>query len=219
MQAIHLHEPDDARQRLIDAAGPIFAEKGSEATSVREICLKAGANVSAVNYYFRSKEQLYIETVRFAYLSCARDVPLPTWPAGTPVRQRLRDFVRAFLIRVVEHAGPPWHTLLMWREAAQPTAACAEFVRDFVRPTFIQLLDILREMTPPDLAHDKLRMLGASIVGQCLHYHHSRHIIKMLIGDDEARKLTVANLTDHITEFSLAALEHLYPGAKRREAK
>ncbi len=210
MQAIHLHEPDDTRQRLIDAAGPIFSEKGCEATSVREICLKAGANVSAVSYYFRSKEQLYIEAVRCAYLSCAREVPLPTWSAGTPARQRLRDFIRTFLVRVVERPGPAWHSLLVWREAAQPTTACAEFVRDFVRPTFTQLMEILRDMTPPDLAPDKLRMLGASIVGQCLHYHHSRHIIAMLVGDDEARKLTVANLTDHITEFSLAALDRLY---------
>jgi AcrR family transcriptional regulator len=210
MQAIHLHEPDDTQQRLIDAAGPIFAEKGCDATSVREICQKAGANVSAVSYYFRSKEQLYVETVRFAYLSCAREVPLPTWSAGTPARQRLRDFIRAFLVRVVEHPGPPWHSLLMWREAAQPTAACADFVRDFVRPTFTPLLEILRALTPPDLAPDKLLMLGASIIGQCLHYHHSRHIISMLVGDDAARKLTVAVLTDHISEFSLAALEHLY---------
>jgi AcrR family transcriptional regulator len=210
MQTLHLHEPDDTRQRLIDAAGPIFAEKGPEATSVREICQKAGANVAAVNYHFRSKEQLYIETVRSAYLACAREVPMPEWPAGTPARQRLRDFIRAFLIRVVEHPGPPWHSLLMWREAAQPTDACAEFVRDFVHPLFVQLLEILRGLTPPDLSPDKLRMLGASIVGQCLHYHHSRHIIEMLVGVDEARKLTVPTLAEHISEFSLAALERLY---------
>src|SRR5579864_6719380 len=132
MQGIHLHEPDDTRQRLIDAAGPIFAEKGCEAASVREICHEAGANVSAVSYYFRSKEQMYVETVRFAYLSCSRQVPMPAWTPETPARQRLRDFIQTFLIRVVEHPGPPWHSLLMWREAAQPTAACEEFVRDFV---------------------------------------------------------------------------------------
>jgi AcrR family transcriptional regulator len=215
MQPDLLQEPDDTRQRLIDAAGPIFAEKGCEAASVREICLRADANVSAVNYYFRSKEQLYIETVRFAYLSCSREVPMPTWAEGTPARQRLRDFIRAFLIRVVEHPGPPWHSLLMWREAAQPTAACAEFVRDFVRPTFGQLLDVLRDMTPPDLPGDKLRMIAGSIVGQCLHHHHSRHIIAMLVGEEEARNLTVDRLTEHITEFSLAALERLYPEQSR----
>src|SRR5262245_29241709 len=158
MTTTPLHEPDDTRQRLIDAAGPIFAEKGCEATGVREICQRAGANVSAVNYYFRSKEQLYVETVRYAYGSCSREVPLPEWAPGTPARQRLRDFIRSFLIRVVEHPGPAWHLMLMWRETWQPTEACAEFVRDFVRPTFELLLTILRDLTPPDLPETKLRL-------------------------------------------------------------
>src|SRR5438445_461215 len=55
---------DPTRQRLLDAAGPIFAEKGCQTASVRDITDRAGVNVSAVNYYFRSKEQLYLETVR-----------------------------------------------------------------------------------------------------------------------------------------------------------
>jgi AcrR family transcriptional regulator len=205
-----LPEPDDTRQRLIDAAGPIFAEKGCAATGVREICQAAGANVSAVNYYYRSKEQLYVETVRCAYGSCSREVPLPEWAPGTPARQRLRDFIRSFLVRVVEHPGPPWHMQLMMREVTHPTVACEDFVRDFVRPTFEMLLTILRDLTPAELPASKLRLIGASILGQCLHYHHARHIIRMLIGEEEFAGLTVDRLTEHIGEFSLAALDRLY---------
>ena len=35
---------DDTRQRLLDAAGPLFAEQGLKATTVRNICDRAGVN-------------------------------------------------------------------------------------------------------------------------------------------------------------------------------
>ena len=53
-----------SRQRLLAAAGEVFAEKGLKGGTVREICTRAEANLAAVNYYFRSKEELYEEIVK-----------------------------------------------------------------------------------------------------------------------------------------------------------
>src|SRR5437764_1029632 len=101
--------PDTAR-RLLEAAGPIFAEKGLRASGVREICAAAGANVSAVSFYFRSKEALYVEAVRMAYRSAIDEMPLPTWADDVPAERRLRDFVRVMLRRLIDHPGPAWHS-------------------------------------------------------------------------------------------------------------
>src|SRR5262245_55684129 len=115
---------DTTRERLLAAAGPIFAERGFEAASIRDIAREAGANLGAVNYHFRSKEQLYLETVKCAYESVARAVPLPQWPAGTPAEQKLREFVRVFLRRVFSQPATGWCGPLILREVAQPTEAC-----------------------------------------------------------------------------------------------
>lgn len=48
-----------ARDRLLDTAERLFAQKGVAETSVRTITAEAGMNVAAVNYYFSSKEQLF----------------------------------------------------------------------------------------------------------------------------------------------------------------
>lgn len=48
----------DAKRRLLDAAEPLFAERGFDAVSVRDITQLAKANVAAVNYHFGSRDGL-----------------------------------------------------------------------------------------------------------------------------------------------------------------
>jgi AcrR family transcriptional regulator len=49
--------------RLIEAAEKLFAEKGFEAVSVRDITKEAGANVAAVNYHFGSRDGLVVAVI------------------------------------------------------------------------------------------------------------------------------------------------------------
>ena len=53
----------ETRQRLLDAAERLFAERGFEATSLRNITAKAHANLAAVNYHFGSKLKLVQEVI------------------------------------------------------------------------------------------------------------------------------------------------------------
>jgi AcrR family transcriptional regulator len=46
------------KRRMLDAAEVLFAERGFEAVSVRDITSSAEANVAAVNYHFGSREDL-----------------------------------------------------------------------------------------------------------------------------------------------------------------
>jgi AcrR family transcriptional regulator len=202
---------DPTCERVLDAAGEIFAEKGFKAAAVRDITDRAGVNVSAVNYYFRSKEQLYVETVRAAYEGIAAAVPLPQLPPDLSPADKLRAFIRGFLTRMLCQDGPAWHKNLLMREVGDPTEACAQIVREFVRPMFDALNGILVALLPPEVPVEKRHLIAASIIGQCLHYHHGRHVLRHLVGEEERALHTVDYLTDHIWEFSLAAIRKLYP--------
>src|SRR6185295_619338 len=48
----------DTREALLDAAEGLFAEHGIQASSLRAITQRAGANLAAVHYHFGSKEGL-----------------------------------------------------------------------------------------------------------------------------------------------------------------
>jgi AcrR family transcriptional regulator len=200
---------DQTRQQLIDSAGPLFAERGFRATTVREICELAKANQAAINYHFGDKENLYIECVRHAGESCLARIPMPTWPEETPAPQKLRDFIRMFLNRVAVDHEPAWQGQLIMREMVLPTKACAEFVKEYVRPNFGVLKGILDELLPPHVDVRTRQLIGFSIVGQILHYRSARPVLIMLVGQEAFQSFDVDTLTDHITKFSLAAIARI----------
>src|SRR5271170_5428548 len=47
------------REHLLEAAGHVFAKKGFERSTAKEICERAGTNTAAVNYHFGGIEALY----------------------------------------------------------------------------------------------------------------------------------------------------------------
>jgi TetR/AcrR family transcriptional regulator, regulator of cefoperazone and chloramphenicol sensitivity len=208
---------DATRTRLLMAAGQIFAEKGFDKATVREICQAANVqNIAAVNYYFGDKQRLYIESVKHAHQVQIDQVPLPQWSPGTPPEQKLHGFIQTMVTRLTGNSWLPWQEQLMMREVASPTAAVAELVQQFIRPHFELLLTIIDEFVPTSTPAVKRHQIAFSIVGQCLHYKVARPFIALLVGPQESAAYTHEQLTKHIYDFSLAAIKGLQSENKSR---
>ncbi|QXU41323.1 TetR/AcrR family transcriptional regulator [Pedobacter sp. D749] len=54
-------EKVDKRQAILEAAEKLFCETGYEGTSTRQIAKESGANMAMINYYFGSKEGVFVE--------------------------------------------------------------------------------------------------------------------------------------------------------------
>lgn len=52
-----------SRKKIINSAIILFANKGFDSTSTREICKHAGVNLSLIPYYFGNKEGLYTNII------------------------------------------------------------------------------------------------------------------------------------------------------------
>jgi AcrR family transcriptional regulator len=200
------------RTRILDAAGPVFAEKGFQAATVRDICQRACVNAASVNYYFGDKETLYIETVRLARQLRARQFPLPERPFGTPPEVRLRDFIVTLLHRVLAGSDVSWNTKLMMREVLHPTKACRSLVEEYIRPQFDVLSGIVRELVPEETSAAEVRKISFSILGQCLYYRFANEVNKLLTPDQVFETdFQTEQIADHVTRFSLAAMGRTSP--------
>lgn len=50
----------DKKEHIMEVAVALFAEKGFEGTSIRDLAQQADVNIAMINYYFGSKEKLFV---------------------------------------------------------------------------------------------------------------------------------------------------------------
>ena len=194
----------EPRQRLLEAAEQVFAQKGFDGATVRDICDRAGMNVAAINYHFGDKERLYTETVRNAHQCGMAQMQGPNWPADAPPADKLRAFIQT-MARTMHEPVRPAALQLMMREMSNPSPAGAAVVREFIHPMAMALRAIVADLFP-NLPESRRLMFGFSIVGQCLYYRQNRAVSELLFGAEHVAALDADAVADHITRFTLAAL-------------
>jgi AcrR family transcriptional regulator len=198
------------RQRLIEVAGEVFADQGFRSATIRDICGRAGANVAAVNYHFGDKEQLYLDVLEHAHrTSLTRYPPDLGTTADSPAEDRLRAFIRSFLLRLLDDGVPAWLGKLMAREMVEPTPALDGLVERVMRPLFTLLVGIVQDLAGPDADTQRVRLCAQSVVGQLIFYRHAQECLRRLGPDAVCGPDKVEAIADHVTRFSLAAIRDL----------
>jgi AcrR family transcriptional regulator len=191
----------------MEAAGKIFAEEGYPKATVRDICRQAGANIAAINYHFGDKKGLYL-----AVLKHYQELSFQAYPPNLGIdefqspEEKLRAFIRAFLMRIMDEGRPAWFGKLLAREFTQPTWAFDILVEETIRPSFQILTSIVASILSKRAKEREVRLCSMSIVGQCLYFRHSHPVITRLFPGEVFGPKQIDELTDHITSVSLYGL-------------
>ncbi|MFN3189064.1 MAG: CerR family C-terminal domain-containing protein [Aureliella sp.] len=174
-----------AAERLISAAGEIFAAKGQHAT-VREICKAAGCSVAAINYHFGDKNQLYLTCVRTACERKQRLFPMPNVEEGSEPEALLRKFLRTIAQRMAAKSNVSWHNTLMLREVVSPSEGVAEFLSEAFRRDFAILLEIIGKLLGPEADSEARRQeFAVQILARCMFLRTGQNLLKILSIDQE----------------------------------
>lgn len=108
-----------AREWLLEVAAKLFAEKGLEGTSVRDIAKVAGLNLSLVSYYFGGKDGLYREIIQNFALTIKSEIEviIRTSEAEETSKENLE---KVFMMMVSSFSAirerHPHHAVIMQRE-------------------------------------------------------------------------------------------------------
>jgi AcrR family transcriptional regulator len=194
----------ETRRRLLDAAGEVFADKGFAHATVRKICQKAGANIASVNYHFGDKQKLYAAVFADSHPK-ADHAFNPADMVDLSPEDRLREFIRQFMKHLLDPGRPSCHGRLMAREMNEPTGIFDEFLETEVRPRVAMLQNIIRDLAG-DLPPRVIAKCSMSVVGQMLHYHHARPVIKRISPIYADLDQHVEELVDQIARFSIGGI-------------
>lgn len=162
------------KERLLDAAEVLFAERGFAATSVREVTRAAGVAVSAANYHYGSKEALLRAALmrRVEPANARRLVLLNEAVArGAVLEEVLAAFFRPALELWAEAAnrGDENHTL---RISALLYANPPAFVEELKRELFGDILTrfeaaLLRSL--PGASPERVAVVAQFAIGSMVH--------------------------------------------------
>lgn len=198
------------KQKIIDAAGDVFGRKGYKAATIREICRAADVNVASINYHFGGKKALYRTVVTDLVARTFNRYPVDAGIDGrSSPEARLRAFVHGILQRLLSPdglLGYPGKGQLIAKEMADPSPFLDDVVKEFIRPTAAVLVSILQEMLGPKATDKQIARCQLSVIGQCFEYAIARPIISRLAAADFSDPSMIDELTDHITDFSLAGI-------------
>src|SRR5215467_13647400 len=117
------------RTELLEAAGHVFAEKGFDRATGKEICERAGANTAAINYYFGGMDGLYAAVLEEAN---RRLVPAEAVSAAiadkTGARAKLQAIIELVVARLMDPISSSWVFAVFSREIISPSPAIEALV-------------------------------------------------------------------------------------------
>ena len=206
----HKDGEDLTKERILDTAEILFAQKGYQAVSVRQITSAAECNLAAVNYHFGNKENLYLEVFRSRWVPRAKRLQ-ESFRKSLASQDSLsesavvRALAKAFVDGPLSDDERLRHTQLMTREMTQPTKAFKHVAENVIQPFFKEILEQLESVSPDKVSEEEMLLNIFSIFAMVLYFNFARGAVSRLTGrkyDPSFR----AQLVEQITQFSLRGL-------------
>ena len=186
-------EPEGTKLALIMAAGELFAESGMEGPGVRAIAEKAGVNIAAINYHFGSKENLYVETLRYVILH-EKDVhavdffkeaeeDISPYKASVLLHRYVKEKFNAHFSK----KQPRWFNMLVMRSLQDPSPSLQSLVEEVFRPDMDAFVSFIQKANPAIRQEDAV-LLDFFLIGQIFFYSLSRIPILMTLKKEDYDK-------------------------------
>ena len=201
----------DTRDRLLDQAEDLFAQRGYHGVSIREITTAANCNMASINYHFTNKKNLYLEVFRSRWVPREKRMldeflaSLKGKKSPTPT-EIITALAKAYLKGPFTDEEFRRHRQLIVREMYNPTEAFEEVAEKTLKPLFDVLYDLLKPFRHESaVGQGYLTFDIMSIFGIILYLNYSRPMVSRITGkayDDTFKTL----LIDHMVRFSLNGL-------------
>lgn len=207
---------DESRGRILSSAGQLFAERGFNGVSTRELAKEAGVNVSAIAYYFRGKKGLY----RAVFNQLIEDTNPFFQPTAAYIRESVaaadgdrkalaevtRWLIRTLLNGVLNEGAMQWQMGLMLREYHQPTDGFSILMEHRVNPMHDAVAGLVAAATVKDPEDTETLLLTCCLIGQCMAFGAARGLVLARLNWATFNAENLPCVVDTVTNVALAML-------------
>ncbi|GAB6036373.1 DUF1956 domain-containing protein [Fundidesulfovibrio butyratiphilus] len=211
------------RQRLLEEALRLFAEKGYAAVGIREVAGAAETNVASIAFHFSGKEGLYgavIEHVADELAGLHRTVmdeaDRQGRERGEDSDQRIVRIVGMLASKLLLSNRSQWMSLLLQREFITPTAFFPKLYERAIRPTLEALQALIDTRTGAVASPEDSKILAFSLFILASSFQRNRNTFLHFANKNEYSKDDVERISRVIAAFVQGGLPGAFNPRERR---
>ena len=197
---------EQSRERLLRVGLALFAQKGFEKTSTREIAEAAHTNIAAISYYFGDKAGLYRAVFFESQGSPTDDIARYTQP-GLSLEEALRALYASFLEPLRQGELARQCMKLHAREMIEPTGLWEEEISTSIRPMHDALVAVLCRHFGLRKADDDVHRLAVCITGLGVHMHVGRDVMDVIAPTLHTRPGSLDTWSERLVMYGVAMVE------------
>lgn len=195
------------RQLILETAGELFAEYGMKGTSIKMIADHSKQNIAAANYHFGSKQNLYIDTVKYVIEKLSHNIDLSKAKINRKnFEAELEKFVKSRTKLLLSRANPSWYGSLIVRLLQEASQNIQEMALGFFRPE-VEFLENMAKAVNSKISPITAKMWAYSVISQIIFYVFARRMILLDIGKKRYSAEFINELSQHIVHSAKVALK------------
>lgn len=205
-----------SRQKLINSAILLFAEKGFDCTSTRDICKHAGVNLSLIPYYFGSKEGLYIDIIESVFhygLTFMQEELVKVATIASMSKAEQVDLYKSILYKYAEilysDNVPSNFVVLMIKEQASPYSKFSQAYFQKIDIIYRALRKVLASILNKDITDKTVIFEVSSIIGQIISFKILDRATLPYLGQDSYTQQDIARIKRIVFSHIDASIEKL----------
>ena len=197
--------PSSTKGRILAAAEEVFAAKGFQGASTREIASRAGVNISSLHYHWESKETLYFTVFRNIFdqiVALLRDTLAPLIARQVRREAAIDVTMRGLFDFFADNPNVP---KLLLRRVVENDEIDVGIERDILQPAWDVFSQWLGRLGSP-IAEEEARLFMLSVHSVLLVYLLDSRSYETLLGGSVRSEPVRERVRQHMTRLVLRML-------------
>jgi len=206
-------EFNDKQVQILEAAEQLFADKGFEGTSVRDVAEVANVNVAMISYYFGSKEKM-LDSL-FSYRSEASLMKLESmlYHKNITTLQKVNMLIDYYIDKIQDQ--PCFYKIMMREQVANFRPTTTAMIMDFKRKNQALIEQLIHEGQKKGefKKHIEVPLMMATLIGTVSHIITTQYYYREVnnlqsMSDAELNTLLKKKLSNYLKQLFKAILTY-----------